>query len=351
MGVVSELEGHEVIARSARRRTPGLNRTVTRFARHCRLGPQRLDVTATDSGHQYPKAWNRLLNPHRIYRDEWAQALVAQAETVSYSTFVAMPFHEHYSYKASHILSTVVEAAVVQANATKKAPRPFATPERVDVPKGASVITDDIALGILNSHFFLADLTFQNPGVLLETGVALAVKPSRQIILITQGRHSDLHFDLQHNNVICYSPDGAIDAIAGAFVAAAFHFENQLDHYARSVRLHLSPDAIHLLLTYADYQRHRPGFSLHADNAHAYFSAADSRVRFEFAARELRDRDLLWTDIAAIPHGFRHGMHTTELGKLVTAHIERELCDEPNDGLSTEGIAADGDGESGSIQT
>jgi len=259
-----------------------------------------------------------------------------------------MPFHEHYSYKASHILSTVVEAAVVQANATKKAPRPFATPERVDVPKGASVITDDIALGILTSHFFLADLTFQNPGVLLETGVALAVKPSRQIIFITQGRHSDLHFDLQHNNVICYSPDGAIDAIAGAFVAAAIHFENQLDHYARSVRRRLSPDAIHLLLT---YKRHYPAYSLHADNAHAYFSAADSRVRFEFAARELRDRDLLWTDIAPIPNGFRHGMHTTELGKLVTAHIERELCDEPKVDISTEGTAADEDGESGSIQT
>ncbi len=289
------------------------------------------------------------MNPHRIYRDEWAKALVAQAEASSYRTFVAMPFHEHYSYRARHILSTVVQAAVAEANAAKKTPRAFASPERVDVPRGASVITDEIALGILTSHFFLADLTFQNPGVLLETGVAFAVKPGQQIILITQGRHSDLHFDLQHNNVICYSPDGAAADIAGAFVAAALHFEAQLDHYARSVRLHLSPDAIHLLLTYAGFQRHRPGFSLHADDAHKYFVTPESRLRFEFAARELRDRDLLWTDIAPTPNGFRHGMHTTELGRLVTAHIERELVTEPEP--STEGVVADEGDQSGSPPT
>ena len=70
---------------------------------------------------------------------------------------------------------------------------------------GAAVITEEIILRILESHIFMADVTFENAGVLLETGIALGTKPNRQIILITQGSHGDLHFDLRNNHVISTS--------------------------------------------------------------------------------------------------------------------------------------------------
>ncbi len=81
--------------------------------------------------------------------------------------------------------------------------RQFSPPRRIDDEPGvAGVVTEDIVVRILESHLFLADLTFENPGVLLEVGVALGLKPNNQIILILQGSPSALHFDIRNNRVI-----------------------------------------------------------------------------------------------------------------------------------------------------
>ena len=48
------------------------------------------------------------------------------------------------------------------------------------------MITEEIVVRILESHLFIADLTFENPGVVLETGIAMGLKSNRQVILITQ---------------------------------------------------------------------------------------------------------------------------------------------------------------------
>lgn len=259
------------------------------------------------------------MNPYRIYRDEWARALALQAEATSYATFVAMPFRESFSYRARHILSDVIGAAVEEANRARTTSRQFARPERVDTPKGAAVITEEIALGILNSHFFLADVTFQNPGVLLETGIAFAVKPGRQIILITQGSPAELHFDLRGNNVISYSPTGSVSEIAQALIAAARHFEEQLDYYAGNVAKRLSPDAMAVLNWYGTIQRKHPGLSLNAGSMGPNFQGPEARYRFEAATRELRDRDLLWTHyiVEALPNLDLYGMHATDLGWVI----------------------------------
>jgi len=124
------------------------------------------------------------MNPYRIYRDEWARALAVQTTATKYRTFVAMPFQERFSYRSREILSGVIGAAVDEANRRGQTPRQFDIPERIDVPMGAAVITEEIILRILESHIFMADVTFENAGVLLETGIALGTKPNRQIMVL-----------------------------------------------------------------------------------------------------------------------------------------------------------------------
>ena len=43
-------------------------------------------------------------------------------------------------------------------------------------------------------------------GAILETGIALALKPNRRLVLITQDRHDALHFDLKVTYVTRYKP-------------------------------------------------------------------------------------------------------------------------------------------------
>lgn len=91
------------------------------------------------------------MNPYRIYRDEWASALALQSRATEYSTFVAMPFGETFSYRSRDVLSRVIRKAASAANLDGTAKRAFARPDRVDTPMGATVITEEIVRGILNS--------------------------------------------------------------------------------------------------------------------------------------------------------------------------------------------------------
>lgn len=267
------------------------------------------------------------MNPYRIYRDEWANALRMQVTSSEYTSFVAMPFHERFSYRSREILSEVICGAVEEANRRKAVPRMFAKPQRVDIPRGAVVITEEIVLRILQSHVFIADLTFQNAGVILETGVALGTKPNNQLILITQGSHKELHFDLQSNNVISYNAKRSVSEIADAMVAAARHFESQAQHYIQSVTRRLSPEAIMALRWYGELQRKNKHYSLHAQQLGPHF-ASEGRQVFDRATGELRDKDLLWTDYAvgAMPGGGdAFGMHATELGWAVIENMWEDL--------------------------
>jgi hypothetical protein len=264
------------------------------------------------------------MNPYRIYRDEWAKALAIQTTAKKYTTFVAMPFFERFSYRSHQILNKVIRAAVDGANRRGEAQRPFARPQRV-APRGASVIDDDIVQGILESHFVVADVTFENAGVLLETGIALAMKPLRQIILITQGSFDDLHFDVRNNGVICYNPKQSLAELSEAFIGAARHFEQQAAHHIVEVRKRLSPDAIAVLNWYGRIQReHGQVASLHDQQSlPTFFSGDVGRIRFHGATSELRDKDLVWTHYAvgAIPEGDAFGMHATELGWAVIENM------------------------------
>ena len=85
------------------------------------------------------------MNPDRInrlYRDE---ALAKQITATEYSTFVAMPFKDTYSYHSKKIYREVIQEAANLANQKGATRRKFTTPKRVDDgSKAAIVITEEI---------------------------------------------------------------------------------------------------------------------------------------------------------------------------------------------------------------
>lgn len=269
------------------------------------------------------------MNPDRIfsqYRDDALAKLVTAAE---YSTFVAMPFEDRFSYRSREIYEQVIQSAATKANASVKARRPFARPRRADDGAGSAVvITEDIVTDILFSHIFLADLTFNNPGVLLEVGIALGLKPNPQIILMTQGKLADLHFDIRNNNVMSYNPPKAVDLIADALISAATHFENEADRIVAQITRSLTPDAIIVLNFYGRIQQQDARYSLHDKLAEGPFPG-DARAsdRFDAATRELIGKRLLYTEykVKAVEAGDTYGMHATDLGWVVITRMWIEL--------------------------
>jgi hypothetical protein len=263
------------------------------------------------------------MNPERIYRQHRDDALAQQITADTYSTFVAMPFGERFSYRSKQIYAEVIQAAAQRASQLGQARRPFSPPRRIDDEPGvAGVITEDIIIKILESHLFLADLTFENPGVLLEVGVALGLKPNSQIILILQGDPGALHFDIRNNRVIRYDRPEAIDSIASAF-------ETDCEKYIEAITKTMTSDAILCLNWYGRMCRDNPGQtpSLHRAAMGPYFEGADARIRFGDATRELLERRLLWSDyrVGTIPGGDAFGMHATELGWRVIEHMWTDL--------------------------
>src|SRR5258708_30238954 len=127
------------------------------------------------------------MNPNRIYQAHRDEALAKQATAVEYETFVAMPFGDVFSYRSMDIHRDLFEKAAQIATQRHLAKRSFGVPKRIYQLGGqANQITEDIIVQILERHFFIGDLTNENAGVLIETGVAFRFKPNSQLILVTQ---------------------------------------------------------------------------------------------------------------------------------------------------------------------
>jgi len=270
------------------------------------------------------------MNPDLIYSQYRDDALARQATATEYSTFVAMPFRDRFSYRSKQVYAEVIQAAAVNANELKQTPRPFGIPRRIDDGAGtAVVITEAIVTEILRSHLFIGDMTFENPGVVLEFGIAMGLKPNPQIVLITQGDISDLHFDLQHNKILSYNPGDAVPKIAQAMIAAAKSFETNVDLMIESIKKVLTPDAVMLLRGYGKLQRKNCAQSLHVDMAQAIFGNDQRKhERFEGASRELLTKRLIYTDyrVKAVEAGDTFGMHATELGWIVIGRMWPEFA-------------------------
>jgi hypothetical protein len=270
------------------------------------------------------------VNPDRIYSQYRDEALAEQSTAIEYSTFVAMPFWNRFSYRSVEIHTQVIQVAATRANELNQTARRFATPKRADDGSGtAVVITESIVTDILFSHLFIGDLTFANSGVLLEVGIAMGLKPNSQIILITQGDLRDLHFDIRNNNILSYNPKDAITHIAQAMIAAAKAFEADAHRIIESIVKTLTPDAVITLKLYGALQRGNAAHSIHAGVAPMAFSN-DSRAedRLEQASRELLQKRLIHTEykVNAVPGGDMFGMHATKLGWLVIGRMWPEYA-------------------------
>jgi hypothetical protein len=264
--------------------------------------------------------------------------LAAQFTASEYVTFVAMPFRDQFSYRQKDIFESVFCKAAETATASNQAKRRFAKPLRVDSgPLVASQVTEEIVIRILESHIFLADLTFQNAGVVVETGVALGLKPTKQIILTTQGSPHELHFDINHNTVIPYDRSDAVEQLAAALIGAATAFESECDHYIQSVKRRLTPEAILCLNWYGIIQKRDPAASLNLGTLPVYVSnmygPTSAPLVFRSALRELFENRLVWTDYHKGVHSEAHGgevdmwgIHATELGWLLIDTTWPELA-------------------------
>ncbi len=131
------------------------------------------------------------MNVDNIYQLQRDDAFATQFSANKYQTFVAMPFSNRGGYPELRIKKLLLEKVHKHANSLLGAPKgkpTFAPLHRVDGGSsgGAVVITDKIVTDILNSHFFVGDLTGCNFGVVLEAGIALALKPNDRVLLFTQ---------------------------------------------------------------------------------------------------------------------------------------------------------------------
>ena len=288
------------------------------------------------SGHRRAPPWVEKKSPNLTigHPDTLHQSSVTPAKQVGangYSTFVAMPFKEGDDYQSKAVFDNLICAAAARANDQRRDLRPFAKPHRVDENAGvAVVITEEIIVNILESHFVVADLTLGNVGAVLEAGAAFGLKPNKQIILLHNGDYSRLHFDIRNNKVIkydCNDDPAAIDKIAGAFIAAAQSFEDDGQRRVDFVKRSLSPDAVQWLRIYArlwkEHSQHRPslhrGGVLDSLEGGKFPNDPTAHIVFINGTHELLSKRLMYTEYDVdLNAGIDHfGMQATSLGRAV----------------------------------
>jgi hypothetical protein len=275
------------------------------------------------------------MNVDSIYQLQRDDAFAAQFSAEEYETFVAMPFSNRGGYPEPRIKKLLLEKVHKRANSLLAAPKgktTFAPLHRVDGGSsgGAVVITDKIVTDILNSHFFVGDLTGGNFWVVLEAGIALALKPNDRVLLFTQDDTALLHFDLKVTNVNRYSENSLVEKVARVLVGAARDFEREADRYIRLLSSQLTPDGISALNIYGrlwkDRKRKTDRPSLWESLAASYsprFTDNLGSIAFHQAVRELSGRRLLWTDYKPnVGKGKdAYGVHATKLGWRVIEHL------------------------------
>jgi hypothetical protein len=272
------------------------------------------------------------VNVDQIYQLQRDDAFACQFSAKEYSIFVAMPFTNRGGYPEGQIRKLLGGVHVIANKQRNAKGRRFARLHRVDdVTSGSIVITDEIIRHILSCHFFVADLTGCNFGVVLEVGVALALKPNARVILFTQDDTASLHFDLKVTKVNRYVEENLVENMASELVKAAKAFENEADRYIRLISTQLTPNGIAALNIYGrlwkDRKRPSDQPSIWEDSAASYssdrFGCSAGKVAFHNALRELSERRLFWTHY--VPNAGkgtdRYGVHATNLGWRVIENL------------------------------
>jgi hypothetical protein len=281
------------------------------------------------------------MNPEIIYSNFRDEALARLFSADRYTCFAAMPFRGRFSYNPDTVLSNVIQRSAALANEERTGNlKIFCPPETTQKgPPTANVITEEIVKAILFSTFFIGDLTGGNPGVLIETGIAMSFKPTTQIILITQDPLDQLHFDIRNNRIVLYGPDGNIETIKQAFLAAGRSFENDRSRYVTQVSRGLSADAIQTLHCYAAwYQdersaRGQPGL-WYPDRMPPAFNRYNEQALnlFQLTLLELYQKRMIWTDYSSPQNdqgNFMHSwaVHCTKIGWLLIKHLWPQYTD------------------------
>lgn len=266
---------------------------------------------------------------YQLHRDD---AFARQFVASEYQTFVAMPFSNQGGYPVQRILRLLKKVhKLANKRLSVRSKRRFAELRRVDeTTSGTMVITDEIVRQILNSHFFWGDLTGCNFGVVLETGLALALKPNKRVMVFTQDSVHALHFDLKVTRIAEYNEETLVSKSANELVKAAEYFESEADRYIQSISRQLTSDAISLLNLYGRRWKDwscsvsLPSlFQNAAAEMNPVFAKDVGRVLFQEAARELTTHRLFWTDYRpnVSPGKDAYGIHATELGWTVIEHL------------------------------
>lgn len=272
------------------------------------------------------------MNVDGIYQLQRDDAFAAQFQATEYQTFVAMPFSNRGGYPERRIRK-LLGGVHRQANKllVSGSKRRFAPLRRVDeITSGTVTITDEIIRQVLSSHFFWGDLTGSNFGVVLETGLALALKPNERVLLYTQDDTHSLHFDLSVTRITAYQEADLVERLAKDLVHAAACFESEADRYVRQLSSQLTVDAIYVLNIYGRLWKDRckapdvPSlFHSVAAQYMCHFAGANGRIIFTDAVRELLSRRICWTNYQTNtpPGADSYGLHATKLGWRVIEHL------------------------------
>lgn len=271
-------------------------------------------------------------------------------EAKEYSVFVAMPFAERFRYSKKKVLEDIIRPAAMVANGKLACKddlvkgRRFATPRIVaDTDRRAKDIHDEIVKGILDAHVVVADLTLHNDGALIEFGVALGLKPTSSLVLLSQEDPSQMHFDIMTNVILRYESAADVEKIAGAMVGAVFAFEEDRKRYMTQLSRTLSPDAVTLLRWYG---MARCGLLKKEDGTHFVASLHDEMgvyafqrqysnlkavpdyqqtaaiTRYHLALRELLEHRLIWTDYVVGEQGVKSDEYAGRATRLGWMFLE-----------------------------
>lgn len=272
------------------------------------------------------------MNVDSIYQLQRDDSFASQFSAAEYQTFVAMPFTNRGGYPEGRIhkfLAKVHEKSNSMLPAESK--RKFAPLRRVDeITSGTITITDEIIKQILICHFFWGDLTGCNFGVVLETGLALALKPNKRVLLFTQDGTHSLHFDLAVTRITPYTERNLVKQLSEDLVKAAECFELEADKYIRFISSQLTGDAIYVLNAFGRLYKERKSGSPAPTIFYRltlpmfpHFKESAGRVAFNDAVRELSTRRLFWTDYQTNvePGKDGYGLRATALGWCVIEHL------------------------------
>lgn len=242
-----------------------------------------------------------------------------------------MPFNDRGFYRQKEVFDSICNTF----KSFNFGNKPFALPERAD-KKGdyAYEITDDIVESILDSHFFIADLSGHNPGVDLELGLALAFKDPKSIIVITQDSLSKLHFDVRNIRAKQYKNYLELNSILlKAFKEIEKREHERNSRYIIGIRKKLQTDSITLLADYAKLYNSmiekkingQPSLFFkdssfhHSADRHRFPCDSNARVYFILAINELLSYGLMICDYKPVQENnmLLYGNHVTELGWLI----------------------------------